>query len=158
MSFDALLARFTCAVVERDIAGFSALFAVNGIYDDVFYGRFCGRESIGQMLDTHFHGNAKDFFWEMHDPVCVGDVGYTHYTFSYTSTMHRSQGQRAVFTGAANFVLSEGLIAHYREWAYGLAGLTQLGVPAEIVHRQATREAMRILDSESGRRHQVGPT
>ncbi|MCH9675317.1 MAG: nuclear transport factor 2 family protein [Gammaproteobacteria bacterium] len=155
MSFQDLLDRFTRAVMDADIASFEALFTEDGIYDDVFYGRFVGRAAIGQMLKEHFHGNACRFLWDMHDPVLSANVGYAHYTFSYTSSMPHSDGVRAVFTGSAMFELREGLIAHYREWAYGLAGLSQLGTPEHIIARQADREATRILSEEAGRRHKT---
>ena len=143
-SFRALLDAFTAAVERKDIGAFSALFTEDGEYDDVFYGVFKGREAIGAMLQEHFHGNAKDFRWEMHDEIFAGDLGYAHYTFSYTSTMKHSLGKRAVFSGCSQFRLKDGLIHRYREWAYGLAGLSQLGAPPTLIARQAGRESDRI--------------
>jgi len=154
--FRDLLDRFTIAVETKDIDGFSTLFAADGEYDDVFYGVFVGREAIARMMREHFHGNAKDFRWQMHDAVFSDGIGYAHYTFSYTSTMAHSVGQRVVFTGCAQFKLQDGKIHSYREWAYGLAGLSQLGAPAELLARQAGRESERILDAADPAVHMRG--
>ncbi|MEM7252614.1 MAG: nuclear transport factor 2 family protein [Pseudomonadota bacterium] len=153
MQFPDLLARFSDFVERAQYDAFAQLFTVDGIYDDVFYGRFVGRGAIGNMLREHFHGNARSFRWDLHDPVFDGRIGYAHYTFSYESTMRHSAGQRAVFTGAAKFELDDGLIAHYTEWAYGLAGLAQLDTPASVIERQARREAERILTTDRGAQH-----
>ena len=114
-AFTDLLDRFTAAVESGDGDAFAALFCEDGVYDDVFYGEFRGRERLAEMLREHFHGHARDFRWEMHDPVCDGRVGYASYTFSYTSTMRRSEGRRVVFTGCSRFLLREGLVESYRE-------------------------------------------
>lgn len=142
--FTGLLGRFTAAVRSGDADAFAALFTEDGVYDDVFYGEFRGRERLSEMLRDHFHGHARDFRWEMHDPVCDGPVGYAGYTFSYTSKMKHSAGRRVVFTGCARFNLRGGLIESYREWAFGTAGLAQLGAPASVIARQSEREAARI--------------
>ena len=93
-SFTGLLDRFTLAVESGDTAAFTALFGEDGAYDDIFYGEFRGHERLAEMLRDHFHAHARDFRWEMRDPVCDGRVGYASYTFSYTSTMKRSEGRR----------------------------------------------------------------
>ena len=142
--FTGLLGRFTAAVRSGDADAFAALFTEDGAYDDVFYGEFRGRERLAEMLRDHFHGHARDFRWEMHDPVCDGRVGYAGYTFSYTSKMKHSAGRRVVFTGCARFMLRGGLIESYCEWAFGTAGLAQLGAPASVIARQSEREAARI--------------
>ena len=152
MDFRSLLDRFTAAAEPGDPAAFSELFAEDGTCDDVFYGVFRGREAIGRMLREHFHGNAKDFRWETHDAVCDGAIGYAHDTFSDTSTMKHGAGRRAVFTGCSQFRLdADGRIARYREWAFGIAGLSQLGSPADLLARQAERESARIRkDADPG--------
>ena len=153
--FDGLLGRFTAAVESGDADAFAALFCEDGSYDDVFYGVFRGRERLGAMLREHFHAHARDFRWEMHDPVCDGRVGYANYTFSYTSTMPRSAGRRVVFTGCSCFRLRDGLIESYREWAFGTAGLAQLGAPAGVLLRQAQRESDRIRAAADPARHEL---
>ena len=151
--FRELLDRFTAAVEANDVDAFGALFTDDGEYDDVFYGVFKGRSAIGHMLREHFHGSAKDFRWEMHDAVSDGAIGYAHYTFSYTSTMKHSEGQRVVFTGCSQLTLADGRIRRYREWAFGIAGLYQLGAPAELLRRQAGRESERIRTDPGARAH-----
>ena len=158
-AFTSLLDRFIAAVESGDDREFAALFCEEGVYDDVFYGEFRGREHLAKMLREHFHAHARDFRWEMHDPVCDGRIGYAGYTFSYTSTMERSEGRRVVFTGCSRFLLRNGLIESYREWAFGTAGLAQLGAPPPVLMRQAEREAARIRSGADPRRHRPdGPT
>ena len=154
--FTGLLGRFTAAVEGGDVEGFADLFTEDGTYDDIFYGVFEGRAGLVEMLRDHFFAHAKDFRWEMHDPVCDGRVGYAHYTFSYTSTMKRSAGRRVVFSGCGQFVLRDGRIAAYREWAFGTAGIAQLGAPPEVIARQAARESDRIRAGADSRRHGLG--
>ena len=154
-AFTGLLDRFTAAVESGDGDAFAALFCEDGVYDDIFYGEFRGRARLVEMLCGHFHGHARDFRWEMHDPVCDGRVGYAGYTFSYTSTMERSRGRRVVFTGCGRFMLRDGLIESYREWAHGTAGLSQLGVPAPVIVRQSERESARIRARADAGRHRL---
>ena len=154
-AFIGLLDRFTAAVESGDGDAFAALFREDGSYDDVFYGEFRGRRRIAEMLCEHFHGHARDFRWEMHDPACDGRVGYARYTFSYTSTMKHSEGRRVVFTGCAQLLLRDGLIESYREWAFATAGLAQLGAPPRVIARQSEREAKRIRARADHRRHRL---
>ena len=153
--FAELLGRFTDAVQAGDTGAFMALFTEDGVYDDVFYGEFRGRERLAEMLRDHFHGHARDFRWEMHDPVCDGRIGYANYTFSYTSKMKHSAGRRVVFTGCARFVLRDGRIESYREWAFGTAGIAQLGAPAAVIARQSSREAARIRAAADPASHRL---
>lgn len=154
-AFSGLLDRFTAAVESGDTAAFTRLFHADGTYDDIFYGEFQGHERLAEMLRHHFHGHARDFSWEMRDPVCDGRVGYARYTFSYTSTMKRSEGRRVVFTGCSQFLIRDGLIESYREWAFGTAGLAQLGAPPPVLARQSEREAARIRAGADRRRHRL---
>ncbi len=154
-AFTGLLDRFTAAVESGDTAAFTSLFHADGTYDDIFYGEFRGHERLAEMLRDHFHGHAREFSWEMRDPVCDGRVGYASYTFSYTSTMKRSEGRRVVFTGCSQFLLRNGLIESYREWAFGTAGLAQLGAPPPVLARQSEREATRIRAGADRRRHRL---
>jgi len=148
LEFPEILQNFTRAVEAGDGDAFAALFTEDGCYDDVFYGRFTGRDALAGMLTDHFHGHARDFRWRMHDPVSDGETGYAHYTFSYTSTMKHSAGRRVTFTGCSRFELVGEKIAAYREWAFATAGLAQLGAPPEQIARQAAREAARILSAD----------
>ena len=51
MNVAALLEQFCGAVERRDGKAFAALFAEDGVYHDVFYGDFKGRERIAEMID-----------------------------------------------------------------------------------------------------------
>ena len=51
MDASALLKEFTSAVEHHDGKRFASLFAEDGVYHDVFYGAFKGREKIAEMID-----------------------------------------------------------------------------------------------------------
>ena len=93
MDVSALLKDFTTAVERRDGKSFAGLFTEDGVYHDVFYGAFKGREKIAEMIDDWFHRTARDFRWEMFRPVSDGTMLYAYYTFSYVSTLPEAQGQ-----------------------------------------------------------------
>src|SRR5579864_4085055 len=115
MDTQALLKAFCSAVERRDGKGFAALFAEDGVYHDVFYGAFKGREEIASMVDDVFHRTARDFRWEMFRPVSDGERLYAYYTFSYVSTLPEAQGKRVGFEGVSMMALRDGKIAEYRE-------------------------------------------
>ena len=92
MDANALLAEFTKAVTSGDGTALAALFTEDGVYVDNFYGPFEGRAAIKDMLETHFHGAARDLRWDMRDPVSDGKRLYAHYVFSYVSKMKGSEG------------------------------------------------------------------
>src|SRR6478736_2384064 len=75
-----LLKAFCLAVERRDGKGFASLFTEDGVYHDVFYGDFKGRERIAEMIDDWFHRTARDFRWEMFRPVSDGTMLYAYYT------------------------------------------------------------------------------
>ena len=93
MDATALLKDFATAVERRDGKSFAGLFTEDGVYHDVFYGAFKGREKIAEMIDDWFHRTARDFRWEMFRPVSDGTMLYAYYTFSYVSTLPEAQGQ-----------------------------------------------------------------
>src|ERR1700744_2309472 len=102
MESSALLKAFTGAVERRDGQAFAALFTPDGIYPDVFYGPFEGRQKIAEMIDAWFYRTAKDFRWEMFRPVSDGKTLYAYYTFSYVSTLpeaaqENGEGKRVGF-------------------------------------------------------------
>lgn len=144
MSFTELLARFTSAVERGDGEGLADLFLPDGVYVDGFYGPSTGSPAIAAMLREHFHGVARDFRWQMLNPVCDGRIGYARWIFSYTSTMEASAGQRCVFEGMSRFELEGDLIRRYTEsFDRGLA-LVQLGFApdrlAKVLRRAADRQ------------------
>lgn len=112
--FAALLGRFADAVAAHDSAGFAALFADDGVYDDHFFGPHAGRVSIAAMLDR-FHVGGERFCWQFFEPLAAGDTGYARYLFSYLSREPESAGRTIVFEGMSRFRFAGALIAHYVE-------------------------------------------
>jgi hypothetical protein len=112
--FSGLLARFAKAVAANDGAGFAALFTVDGVYDDGFFGEYQGREAIIKMLQ-HFHDTGSNYRWDFHDPLSNGSAGYARYRFSYASGMPGAEGKPVVFEGISFFQFRDGLIARYCE-------------------------------------------
>ena len=89
----------------------------DGVYHDVFYGAFAGRAKIAEMIDDWFHRTARDFRWDMHNPLSDGRTLYAYYTFSYVSTLPEAKGGRVGFEGVAMMKLRDGLITEYHEVA-----------------------------------------
>ena len=54
MNISAMLRSFCDAVERRDGKAFAALFTEDGVYHDVFYGAFDGREKIAALIDDWF--------------------------------------------------------------------------------------------------------
>ena len=117
MDINAMLRTFCDAVEQRNGKAFAELFAADGIYHDVFYGTFQGRAKIAELIDDWFYRTARDFRWDMHEPVCDGKTLYARYTFSYRSTLPEAKGARAMFEGVAIMKLRDGKITEYREVA-----------------------------------------
>ena len=112
-----LLKSFCDAVERRDGTTFAQLFAEDGVYHDVFYGAFRGRAKIAELIEDWFYRTARDFRWDMHEPVSDGRTLYARYTFSYVSTLPEARDKRVGFEGVAIMRLLDGLIAEYREVA-----------------------------------------
>lgn len=148
-----LLSRFTTAVEAGDGAAFAALFTPDGVYHDVFYGVFQGRERISAMLTDWFHRDARDFRWDMHAPVCDGTTLYARYVFSFTSKLPDAEGKRAMFEGVSIMTLRDGLIATYREVANAAPGLADLGFPPERLARIIAREGRELKARPEAARH-----
>uniref|UniRef100_Q07VM1 SnoaL-like domain-containing protein n=1 Tax=Rhodopseudomonas palustris (strain BisA53) TaxID=316055 RepID=Q07VM1_RHOP5 len=129
--FALLLASFSRAAESGDGERFAAHFTEDAVYHDYIYGPHQGRAAIAQMLRELFHRDAKDYRWEMFDPVCQGEQGYAWSLSSFTSTIAHYQGRRVVIDGMSRFVLRDGLIAEYRESVNGGVAMAQLGVPPE---------------------------
>lgn len=159
VDFDAVLKHFTDAVEANDAEGLGALFAEDGIYHDYIYGPFQGRVEIGRMLNRHFWGDAKDFRWQMLDPVCDGRVGYARYYFSFTSTMPDYAGNQVLLEGTSIFFFGEdGLIQTYRETANGSAAMVQLGVPAHLMQSKSAKWARELRSRDEAQSHVTGRT
>src|SRR6187397_3203870 len=117
MNTAAMLRSFCDAVEAHNGKAFAELFTEDGVYHDVFYGAFAGREKIAALIDDWFYRTATDFRWDMHDPVTDGTTLYARYTFSYRSTLLEAGGARAMFEGVAIMTLREGRIVSYHEVA-----------------------------------------
>ncbi|MHC2623463.1 ketosteroid isomerase-like protein [Bradyrhizobium huanghuaihaiense] len=130
MTTTAMLRVFCDAVEQRNGRAFAELFTEDGVYHDVFYGAFAGREKIAAMIDDWFYRTATDFRWDMHDPVTDGTTLYARYTFSYRSTLPDANGARAMFEGVAIMTLRDGRIACYHEVANTAAGVRRPEVRA----------------------------
>ena len=152
MDASALLKEFCSAVERRDGKAFAGLFTEDGVYHDVFYGAFKGREKIAEMIDDWFHRTARDFRWDMFRPVSDGKMLYAYYTFSYVSTLPEAKGKRVGFEGVSIMRLRDGKIAEYREVANVGAGLLEHGLRAGT-HRQDPRQGSHAHQGAAG----VGP-
>jgi ketosteroid isomerase-like protein len=153
METSGLLKAFTSAVERRDGKAFADLFAEDGVYHDVFYGAFKGREKIAEMIDDWFHRTARAFRWEMFRPVSDGTMLYAYYTFSYVSTLPEAEGKRVGFDGVSIMRLKDGKIAEYREVANSAMGLLEIGFAPERVAKILAREATQIKARPEWARH-----
>jgi limonene-1,2-epoxide hydrolase len=148
-----MLRAFCNAVERRDGAGFASLFTEDGIYHDVFYGAFGGREKIATMIDDWFYRTATDFRWDMHEPVSDGRTLYARYTFSYRSTLPEAQGARAMFEGVAIMQLRDGKIAAYREVANVAPGFVDMNFAPERIAKIAARQGNELKARPEMQRH-----
>jgi ketosteroid isomerase-like protein len=141
MDASTMLREFCDAVEKRDGRRFANLFHPDGVYHDVFYGAFIGRQKIAEMVDEWFYKSATDFRWDMHDPVSDGRRLYARYIISYRSLLPEANGARAVFEGVAIMQLSDGLIAEYCEVAATGTGFVDMNFAPERIARIFSRQA-----------------
>ena len=153
MEVSALLKEFTSAVERRDGKAFANLFTEDGVYHDVFYGAFKGREKIAEMIDDWFHRTARDFRWEMFRPVSDGTMLYAYYTFSYISTLPEAQGKRVGFDGVSIMRLQDGKIAEYREVANTGPGFVDMGFAPARIAKILAREGEHLRKQPEWQRH-----
>ena len=153
MNAEAMLKEFCAAVERRDGAALANLFAEGGVYHDVFYGAFAGRAKIAELIDDHFYKTARDFRWDMHEPVSDGRTLYARYTFSYISTLPEAQGRRVGFEGVSIMKLRDGLIAEYREVANVGPAFVALNFAPERVCRILAKEAAALAKDPTYARH-----
>lgn len=153
MDVAALLRRFCAAVETGDGAALAGLFTPDGVYHDVFYGAFAGRDRIAAMLEQWFYRDAEDFRWDMHQPVFDGTTLYARYVFSFRSRLPGAEGRRAMFEGVAMMTIRDGLIAEYREIANTAPGLVDLGFDPSRIARLAAREGAALRGRAEATRH-----
>ena len=148
-----MLRAFCDAVEQRNGKAVAELFTEDGVYHDVFYGAFKGREKIAEMIDDWFHRTARDFRWEMFRPVTDGTMLYAYYTFSYVSTLPEAEGKRVGFDGVSILRLKDGKIAEYREVANAAIGLLDIGFAPERVAKILRKEEAQIKARPEWARH-----
>ncbi|GIS88693.1 MAG: hypothetical protein CM1200mP18_14030 [Gammaproteobacteria bacterium] len=49
-------------------------FTADGVYHDVFYGNFTGRD-IARMIEDYFHRDGENFRWDIFEPVEKAEYG-----------------------------------------------------------------------------------
>ena len=152
MNFASLLDNFCNAVENGDGLALATLFAPDGIYDDMFYGRFQGRPAISGMLDL-FHKDGENFLWEMVDPVSDGTTGYARWLFSYDSRRPENKGRRVIIEGVGCFRLTDGEIASYEDMARSGECLVSLGLPQEKISKVLERWAAAQRSRPEVQRH-----
>jgi ketosteroid isomerase-like protein len=153
MNPSAMLRKFCDAVEQRNGAAFAALFAEDGVYHDVFYGAFAGRENIAAMIDDWFYRNALDFRWDMHAPVSDGETLYARYTFSYRSTLPEANGARVMFEGVAIMKLRDGEITEYHEVANTAPGFVDMNFAPERIAKIAAKQGAALRARPEMKRH-----
>lgn len=153
MDVTVMLKEFCDAVEASDGKRFARLFAEDGVYHDLFYGAFEGRARIAELIDDWFHRTARDFRWDLHDPVSDGRRLYAYYTFSYVSTLPEAGGKRVGFEGVARMKLRDGLITEYREVANVGPTFVALGFPPERVSKILAREGAELAKTPAMQRH-----
>ena len=148
-----MLCTFCDAVEQRNGAAFAALFTEDGVYHDVFYGAFAGREKIAAMIDDWFYRTGADFRWDMHEPVSDGRTLYARYTFSYRSMLPEAKGARAMFEGVAIMQLRDGKIENYREVANAAPGFVDMNFAPERIVKIVGRQGAALKARPEMQRH-----
>ena len=148
-----LLREFCGAVEKRDGAAFARCFTSDAIYHDVFYGPFEGHAKIAEMITDWFFRTARDFRWDMHDPVTDGHGLYARYTFSYVSILPGAGTNRVGFEGVAMMKLRDGLILEYREIANVGPALVALNFAPERVCKILAKEGAHLKNDPAMARH-----
>jgi ketosteroid isomerase-like protein len=142
--FTALLQRMMTAAQAGDADAFAACFTSDGIYHDYVYGDHAGRAEIARMLRELFHRDARDYRWEMFDPVCHGTIAYAWSLSTFTSSVPEFDGKRVVIDGMSRFELRDGLIADYSESVNGGVAMVQLGVQPQRIEKVLQRWAKQL--------------
>ena len=148
-----LLRAFCDAVEQRRGTAFASLFTEDGVYHDVFYGAFEGREKIAAMIDDWFYRTATDFRWDMHQPVSDGRTLYARYTFSYRSTLPEAKGARVMFEGVAIMQLRDDKIENYREVSNVAPGFVDMNFAPERIAKIAARQGAELKSRPEMKRH-----
>ncbi|MHC4051051.1 nuclear transport factor 2 family protein [Bradyrhizobium sp. 25ACV] len=155
MTTTAMLRAFCDAVEQRNGKAFAELFTEDGVYHDVFYGAFEGREKIAELIDDWFYRTATDFRWDMHDPVTDGTTLYARYTFSYRSILPEADGARAMFEGVAIMTLNGGKIVSYHEVANTAPAFVDLKFAPERIAKIVAKQGAALKARPEMQRHLI---
>ena len=154
MKIEEMLKKFTDAVESHNGAALGQLFAEDGVYHDAFYGEFKGRKRVAELIDVWFYKTAKDFKWDMHEPVFDGRTLYVRYVFSYKSILPEAKGARVMFEGVSIMKLNkEGLIEEYREVADTAPALLGLNFPPERVAKIKLKHGAELRGRAESKAH-----
>jgi ketosteroid isomerase-like protein len=153
MNITAMLRAFCDAVEQRNGKAFADLFTEDGVYHDVFYGAFAGREKIAAMIDDWFYRTAEDFRWDMHVPVSDGETLYARYTFSYRSTLSEADGARVMFEGVAIMKLRDGKIASYQEVTNAAPAFVDMHFAPERIAKIVAKQGAALKARPEMKRH-----
>ncbi len=148
-----MLREFCSAVEGHDGQRLAQLFCEDGVYHDVFYGPFAGRQRIAEMINVWFYRDAEDFRWDMVDPVFDGQTLYTRYLFSFRSLLRDAQRARAMFEGVSVMKIRDGLIAEYREIANAATGLVDMNFAPERIAKIVARQGDELKKRPEMARH-----
>jgi hypothetical protein len=153
MEFVDMLKEFTAAVEGADGRRLAALFTEDGTYHDTFYGEFRGRDAIADMLENLFWRDARDFRWDMREPIATDQRAYARWIFSYSSNLPEASGRRVLFEGMSRFELKDDQISHYAEiFDTGIA-LAQTNFEPERIAKIVTRAGQALRERHAGSRH-----
>lgn len=153
MPIEKLLHDFCRAVEQRNGKAFAAFFTEDGVYHDVFYGTFAGRDNIAAMVDDWFYRTGSNLRWDMHDPVSDSKTLYARYTFSYQSKLPEAKGARAMFEGVSIMKLRDGLIASYGEVANVATGFLDMNFPPERIAKIFAKQNAALKARPEMQRH-----
>jgi len=153
MNVTTMLRAFCDAVERRDGKAFAALFTEDGVYHDVFYGAFRGREKIAELIDDWFYRTASDFRWDMHAPVSDGEMLYARYTFSYRSRLPEANGARVMFEGVSIMTLRDGKIAEYHEVANTAPAFVDMNFAPERIAKIVAKQGAALKARPEMARH-----
>ena len=153
MNPSVMLRTFCDAVEQHNGAAFAQLFTEDGVYHDVFYGAFAGRDNIAAMIDDWFYRTATDFRWDMHAPVSDGDTLYARYTFSYRSKLPEARGARVMFEGVSIMELRDGKIISYHEVANTAPAFVDMNFAPERIAKIAAKQGAALKTRPEMKRH-----
>ena len=148
-----MLREFCSAVEQREGQRVAQLFCEDGVYYDVFYGPFAGRQRIAEMINELFYKDAEDFRWDMVDPVFDGQTLYTRLLFSFRSLLPEAQRARAMLEVVSIMKMRDSLIAEYREIANVASALVDMNFAPERIAKIIARQGSELKKRPEMARH-----